>query len=519
MTAMARRPGPDHRRADPRRVHQAALRRRPGDRAAAAGRHRAGRACSCPSCPGCELAIDEHAQHKDVYEHTLTVVAQRDRPGGRTGRDFVLRMAALMHDVGKPATKAVGPDGRVSFHHHEVVGARLTQARMKALRYPKDVIADVSELVAAAPALLRVRPGRVDRLGGAPLRHRRRSAARPAAQADPLGLHDPQPAQGGAARGRLRRAGGADRPDRGRGGPGPGAARPRRQRDHGAARGCRRARWSVRPGGTSRSCAWTAARWTTTRRWPSCCAGPPSTASPRRPPDRGGIRERRGGPPWSDADRQFRLGSRHGRCTSAGPPWALAVGQPARSQPGHAAGAARPDPRVRAGRAAARRAGRAVPGRRRRPHRGDDLPAGRRAAHVAPDPAVARRSPRRRAGHAGGGRAPAAPPPGAAGRALVRRRGPHRGLGRPGERADRVVAGRVHAGHCAGDEGPDPADDDGRAVRRRRSGAGRRGAGVRRPAERDRARTVPVRGPGADDDGEPVAPGRGAPARTRSCPT
>jgi poly(A) polymerase len=57
-------------------------------------------------------------------------------------------MAALMHDVGKPATKEVGRDGRVSFHHHEVVGARLTRTRMKALRYPKDVIADVVQLVA-----------------------------------------------------------------------------------------------------------------------------------------------------------------------------------------------------------------------------------------------------------------------------------------------------------------------------------------------------------------------------------
>jgi poly(A) polymerase len=56
-------------------------------------------------------------------------------------------MAALMHDVGKPATKAVGPDRRVSFHHHEVVGARLTRQRMRAMAYPKDVIAEVSELV------------------------------------------------------------------------------------------------------------------------------------------------------------------------------------------------------------------------------------------------------------------------------------------------------------------------------------------------------------------------------------
>src|SRR5213078_2767107 len=56
--------------------------------------------------------------------------------------------AALMHDVGKPATKAVGRDGRVSFHHHEVVGARLTKQRMRALKYPKDVTSEVVELVA-----------------------------------------------------------------------------------------------------------------------------------------------------------------------------------------------------------------------------------------------------------------------------------------------------------------------------------------------------------------------------------
>ena len=101
-----------------------------------------------PELSGLKLEIDEHAQHKDVYEHTLTVVSNTVRLEGETGPDFVLRMAALMHDVGKPATKAVGPDGRVSFHHHEVVGARLTKHRMKALRYPKDVIADVVGLVA-----------------------------------------------------------------------------------------------------------------------------------------------------------------------------------------------------------------------------------------------------------------------------------------------------------------------------------------------------------------------------------
>jgi poly(A) polymerase len=99
-----------------------------------------------PELTGLKLEIDEHAQHKDVYEHTLTVVSNAVSYE-TDGCDFVLRMAALMHDVGKPATKAVGPDGRVSFHHHEVVGARLTKARMKAMRYPKDVTAQVVKLV------------------------------------------------------------------------------------------------------------------------------------------------------------------------------------------------------------------------------------------------------------------------------------------------------------------------------------------------------------------------------------
>ncbi|MEH0969912.1 CCA tRNA nucleotidyltransferase [Micromonospora sp. CPCC 205546] len=100
-----------------------------------------------PELTGLKLEIDEHAQHKDVYEHTLTVVSNAVSYETE-GPDFVLRMAALMHDVGKPATKAVGSDGRVSFHHHEVVGARLTKARMKAMRYPKEITSKVTALVA-----------------------------------------------------------------------------------------------------------------------------------------------------------------------------------------------------------------------------------------------------------------------------------------------------------------------------------------------------------------------------------
>ena len=104
-----------------------------------------------PELPRLQLEIDEHHHHKDVYEHTLTVVEQaialEQADSTVHGADFVLRFAALMHDVGKPATRRLEPDGGVSFHHHEVVGARLTRARMKALRFAKDVTEDVSRLV------------------------------------------------------------------------------------------------------------------------------------------------------------------------------------------------------------------------------------------------------------------------------------------------------------------------------------------------------------------------------------
>ena len=90
--------------------------------------------------------VDEHRRHKDVYVHTLTVLEQAIQLEA-DGPDFVLRMAALLHDIGKPKTKSVDPDGKVSFHHHEVVGASMTKTRLSALRYPKDVIEDVSRLV------------------------------------------------------------------------------------------------------------------------------------------------------------------------------------------------------------------------------------------------------------------------------------------------------------------------------------------------------------------------------------
>jgi poly(A) polymerase len=90
--------------------------------------------------------VDEHRRHKDVYVHTLTVLEQAIQLEP-DGPDLVLRMAALLHDIGKPKTKSVDPDGKVSFHHHEVVGASMTKTRLSELRYPKDVVEDVAQLV------------------------------------------------------------------------------------------------------------------------------------------------------------------------------------------------------------------------------------------------------------------------------------------------------------------------------------------------------------------------------------
>jgi poly(A) polymerase len=99
-----------------------------------------------PEVGGMRMAIDEHHQHKDVYQHSLTVLRQAiDLETG--GPDLVLRWAALLHDVGKPSTRKHESDGGVSFHHHEVVGAKMTRKRMRALKYSKQMVDDVSQLV------------------------------------------------------------------------------------------------------------------------------------------------------------------------------------------------------------------------------------------------------------------------------------------------------------------------------------------------------------------------------------
>ena len=102
-----------------------------------------------PELPALALERDEHHRHKDVYEHTLTVLEQSIDLEHRLGEgpDFISRFAALMHDVGKPRTRKFLGDGTVTFHHHDVVGAKIVKKRMRALRFSNDEIDAVSKLV------------------------------------------------------------------------------------------------------------------------------------------------------------------------------------------------------------------------------------------------------------------------------------------------------------------------------------------------------------------------------------
>jgi len=102
-----------------------------------------------PEVSRLRMEADEHHRHKDVYQHSLTVLRQAIalEPDYGLDGDLMVRLAALLHDIGKPKTRTLLSDGRVAFHLHEVVGAKLARRRLAALRFPNDVVRDVSRLV------------------------------------------------------------------------------------------------------------------------------------------------------------------------------------------------------------------------------------------------------------------------------------------------------------------------------------------------------------------------------------
>ena len=259
--------------------------------------HRAGRRTCCPSCRRCALEIDEHHRHKDVYEHTLTVLEQAIDLEDRGCRS---RCPARTSCCGSPrccttsasrATRRFEDGGGVTFHHHEVVGAKLARKRLQALRFAKDDDRRGRPAGRAAPALPRLR-----RRASGPTRPCAATSAtpatswsgctcspaptaRPATSARPSGCAAPTTTSRTGSRGC------------GAGGAGLDPARPRRQPDHGDPR------HRARPGGRrglpvpAASCGWTRAR-SAPRPRPRPCAsgGPPSPRAPRpdrpRPPDR-----------------------------------------------------------------------------------------------------------------------------------------------------------------------------------------------------------------------------------------
>ena len=102
-----------------------------------------------PEVPALQLEVDEHAHHKDVYEHSLTVLRQAidlEKSRGHSP-DLILRLASLLHDIGKPSTRRIEGGGVVTFHHHDVVGSKLAAKRLRHLRFDKETITSVARLI------------------------------------------------------------------------------------------------------------------------------------------------------------------------------------------------------------------------------------------------------------------------------------------------------------------------------------------------------------------------------------
>ena len=239
-----RRARPDHRRTGAGRADQAAARPRTRARAWSCWSTPGWPTSCCPSCPALRMAADEHGQHKDVYAHTLQVLEQAIDLEDAGARPRSLRWAALLHDVGKPATREFRPGrtghlppprgGRRAHGAQAAQGAALPQASSSRTSPSWSSCTCASTATATASGPTR----RCAATSSTPARCCRGCTSSCARTARPA------TAQGGRARRGLRHARAAHRGAAGAGGAGRDPARPRRQRDHADPRACGRARWS-----------------------------------------------------------------------------------------------------------------------------------------------------------------------------------------------------------------------------------------------------------------------------------